>query len=279
MARRRFFVDEIHRDEATITGADAHHLTRVLRVEEGQQFEISDNERVYLATVTEARKTIVRFEVVSEIAAEDEPLRAFLLASLIKFDRLEWMIEKATELGVSTIVPVDAERSEHGLLRAASKRVERWRKIAKESAQQSRRLRIPEIADPCELSNAIRDSVFSDALRLRLEEEGAPESLLAVTLRHFESANVGANSAATNGAKASSERPAAALLVGPEGGWTDAERGTLDSAGWPGVSLGSRILRAETAAIAGLAVWQQAAALSRSGIKPDKSEKEKAEGT
>src|SRR5690242_14638564 len=112
MSRRRFFVEEIHAGRARIAGDDAHHLTRVLRVERGQRFEISDNQNVYLAEVETARKDLVDFTVIERLELSSPPVRVILFASLIRYERFELMIEKATELGVETIVPVQAERSE-----------------------------------------------------------------------------------------------------------------------------------------------------------------------
>src|SRR5437867_1969184 len=148
MSRRRFFVDEVRRGEAALAGEEAEHLTRVLRAEVGQRYEICDGSRLYLGEIVEARKRAVRFRVVEELAVAEPAVRIALLVSLIKFDRFEWMIEKATELGVETIVPVQAERSDKGLELAARKRVERWSKIARAAAQQSRRVRAPGIAAP-----------------------------------------------------------------------------------------------------------------------------------
>src|SRR5262249_49370553 len=155
------------------------------------------------------------------------PVRILLAASLIKFDRFEWIIEKATELGVETILPVEAARSEKGLLSAAAKRLERWRKIARESSQQCRRLRIPEIRPAVRL-----ESLSVTCLGYCLEEEpGAPPILSSLP-------------------PATARVPAdeVALLTGPEGGWTAEERARLPGQGWKPVSLGPQILRAETAA-------------------------------
>jgi 16S rRNA (uracil1498-N3)-methyltransferase len=145
MARRRFFVEAVRNERTEVSGETAQHLRRVLRVEAGQRFEISDNQSVYLAEVEGFQKDRVLFRVIERLEAEAPPVRVILLASLIKFDRFEWIVEKATELGVEAIVPVEAERSEKGLAKAAAKRVERWRRIALESSQQSRRSRLPEI--------------------------------------------------------------------------------------------------------------------------------------
>src|SRR5215469_4701717 len=128
--RRRFFVDEIHSGKAEILGEDARHLTRVLRVEVGQQYEISDNKNVYLAEIEMARKEHVVFRATEKLAAPHPTVQVTLCASLIKFDHFEWMVEKATELGVTTFVPMVATRSEKGLDKAARGRVDRWRRIA-----------------------------------------------------------------------------------------------------------------------------------------------------
>jgi 16S rRNA (uracil1498-N3)-methyltransferase len=238
MARRRFFVDAVHSGRAQIAGDEAHHLSRVLRVEAGQKFEISDNQNVYLAEVESARKDLVTFAIVERIDAPEPRVRTTLLGSLIKFEHFEWMIEKATELGVERVIPVEAERSEKGLAAAAAKRIHRWSRIAREASEQSRRTRLPVIEPAVVLTRVLQPQ--SD-YRYVLDEASAPPILSIV-------------SAAANQA---GDR--VALLVGPEGGWTDRERAEIAGAGWAAVSLGHQILRAETAAIAGLsiinAVW------------------------
>jgi 16S rRNA (uracil1498-N3)-methyltransferase len=207
-------------------------LTRVLRVEPGQQFEISDNRAVYLAEVDSARKDLVSFSVRETVEAVEPRVHTVLLASLIRFERLEWMIEKATELGVTRIVPVQAERSEKGLERAAGKRMPRWNRIAREASEQSRRAHLPEIAEPVDLAGAIQGP---GDYRFVLEEAEAPAFLSVLPADRPRGAQV-------------------AVLVGPEGGWTDREREQIVDAGWRPVSLGSQILRAETAAMAALAI-------------------------
>src|SRR5258706_10379931 len=145
LARRRFFVEDIHGGTAELRGDEARHLTRVLRVEPGQRFEISDNERAFLAEIEEARGERVVFRVLEPLVSPPLPVRVTLCAALIKFDRFEWMVEKATELGVERILPVEAARTEKGLFEASRKRTERWVRVARESSQQSRRVRVPEI--------------------------------------------------------------------------------------------------------------------------------------
>src|SRR3954462_8133744 len=145
MARRRFFVPEIRRGTAELTGQDAEHLVRVLRVEAGQRYELSDNRKVYLAQVETSRKGLVSFQVLEELEKKIIPIAVTLSAALFKFDHFEWMIEKATELGVATIRPFESIRSERGLAQAAAKRWSRWERIALEASQQSRRDRLPVI--------------------------------------------------------------------------------------------------------------------------------------
>lgn len=234
MARRRFFVDQVRNGQAEITGEDAHHLNRVLRVEAGQKFEITDSRRVWLASVEAARRELVRFRVIEEIAAGPEPAQITLYLSLIKFDRFEWAVEKATELGVARIVPVESNRSERGLFAGAHKRVDRWRRIAKEAAEQSRRMRAPEVTLPFQLGEALADASIH---RIWLDEQpGTP-----LLIRAF----------------APEAADSAAVLIGPEGGWIDAERHQFAAAGWFAASLGASILRAETAVCATLAVLSQ----------------------
>jgi 16S rRNA (uracil1498-N3)-methyltransferase len=234
MARRRFFVDAVQAGRAQIAGQDAHHLTRVLRVEAGQLFEISDNHSVYLAEVESARKDLVSFVVQERLAAAEPAVHTTLLAALVRFERFEWIVEKATELGVEQIIPLETERTEKGLRLAAEKRSVRWNRIAREASEQSRRARLPQI----HAAVALGDALEGDATyRYLLEEaQGAPPILSVLPAARRVSDSV-------------------ALLLGPEGGWTDRERALIvASAGWCAVSLGPEILRAETAAIAGLAI-------------------------
>jgi 16S rRNA (uracil1498-N3)-methyltransferase len=235
MARRRFFVESVRAGRAELSGEAAQHLRRVLRAEPGQRFEISDNQSVYLAEIEGFQRDLVLFRLLARIETEPPPLRLILLAALIKFDRFEWLVEKATELGVEAIVPVEAERSEKGLDRAAGKRLERWRRIALESSQQARRARLPQITVSTSFAQALQTPA---AGRYFLEEERGAPPLLSVLPEA-----VGRSPADT-----------VCLLVGPEGGWVDEERRAAAAGGWQAASLGPQILRAETAAIAALAI-------------------------
>jgi len=179
----------------------------------------------------------VRFNLVAELEA-DPALPVTLVLSVFKFDRMEWVIEKATELGVAAVAPVIARRTEKHLALAAEKRVERWRRIAHEAAQQSRRSDVPLISDPVPLATRVRAA--SEATRIVLAEQER-----STTLRYLLEEAVAA---------AGDEMPALEIAIGPEGGWAPGEEALFDANGWCAASLGPRILRAETAAIAALAV-------------------------
>jgi 16S rRNA (uracil1498-N3)-methyltransferase len=204
----------------------------VLRAEAGQRYEISDGHAAYLAEIAEARGPLVVFRVIEPLDTPAQPLHITLCAALIKFDRFEWLVEKVTELGVERILPVEAERSGKGLLEASRKRTERWARIARESSQQSRRVRAPEILPAVRFERSLAEQADD---RYFLEETTAPPLLRALPV-----------------CRTSASR--AALLTGPEGGWTDAERQLAAAAGWQPVSLGPQVLRAETAAMAAIAV-------------------------
>src|SRR5580700_5465913 len=235
--RRRFFVDQVRNGHATLDGEDARHLTRVLRVEAGQRYEISDNRDVYLAEIETAHKERVVFRAIEKLATPAPGVRLVLCAALVKFDHFEWMIEKATELGVAEIAPFEAARSDRGLDKAAQKRVERWRRIALEASQQSRRAHLPEVREPVTFEAVLSESA---QYRFVLDEEPGGAAIAAA----LPSQRSGEDSVA--------------LLIGPEGGWTESERAAFVAAGWTRVSLGPLILRAETAALAGLAVLSAA---------------------
>jgi len=240
MARRRFFVDEVRAGRAEVRGDEAHHLAKVLRIEPGQKFEISDNCNVFLAEVEKVGKDLVSFQMLEQLAPAQAMVRITLVASLIRFERFEWLLEKATELGVEKVVPAQAARSEKGLDIAAEKRVTRWRKIVREASEQSRRDRLPEVEGPVPLPKAL--SIDAD-FKYVLDEEAGANPLAA----------------ALPDARTAHNR--VAMMVGPEGGWTERERVAMVEKGWLPVGIGGAILRTETAAIAGIAViasvWQR----------------------
>jgi 16S rRNA (uracil1498-N3)-methyltransferase len=238
MTRRRWIADTCTPTTATLIGDQAIHLARVLRAEPGQIFDIVANgflHRAEIATVSEDRVLFTLHEQLESDAA----LPLHLLLAIFKFDHMEWAIEKATELGIARITPILARRTEKHLAQSSAKRVERWRRIALESAKQSRRTDIPEIADPTQLKPALEQE--KTPTRILLSETEQTTSLTAA----LEDSNVSHEAA---------HQITHALAIGPEGGWTPEEITLFLQHNWQPVTLGPRILRAETAAIAAIAI-------------------------
>jgi 16S rRNA (uracil1498-N3)-methyltransferase len=242
--RRRFFVKEFAGGSAILRGEAAHHLGRVLRAETGQLYELSDGNCVWLARTESVGRDEVQFSLVESLAAPVEPVRIELLLAVVKFDRFEWAIEKATELGSQEIAPLAADRSEKGLIAAAGKRSERWKRILAESAQQARRLRIPLLLDTEKPSEAFR--AVSAPLKLLLSERVGARPLREVL-----------EPVATQPSQQHATARVA-VAIGPEGGWTDAEFAAASACGFVEAALGSNIMRTETAVCAALAAVQYA---------------------
>ncbi len=219
---RRVFVDWLDGESAGVEGARAHHLARVVRLRVGERVEASDHERLFEAEAEAVSGKRVTFRLLGPREAPATGPRIELSLAVIKFPRFELALEKLTELGADAIVPVAAERSDKGLVRAAAKRTERWRAIVEEAAQQARRMAPPEVAAPASLAEALARPAEQ---RILLDFEAPP-------LREC-------------------VRPGpATLLVGPEGGWAAEERRAALATGAVRATLGPTVLRAETAAIA-----------------------------
>jgi 16S rRNA (uracil1498-N3)-methyltransferase len=239
MTRRRFIADTWTPTTATLTGDQAAHLARVLRAAPGQIYDIVANGFLHRAEITSVSEQKVDFTLHEELSS-DAALPLHLLLAVFKFDHMEWAIEKATELGIARITPILARRTEKHLVQAALKRAERWRRIALEASKQSRRTDIPDIADPTPLKQA-------------LEQEKSPTRIL---LSETEQATTFTAALETSLRATASEAVSqeVAIAIGPEGGWTPEEMTLFTQHQWQPVTLGPRILRAETAAIAAIAI-------------------------
>jgi 16S rRNA (uracil1498-N3)-methyltransferase len=263
--RRRFFVDRFERASASLRDEAAEHLGRVLRAETGQLYELSDGERVWIArvervAVSKRGPSRIDFSLVEPIEAAEPSVHIELLISIVKFDRFEWCLEKATELGVDEIVPLAAARTDKALIAAAAKRQERWKRIILESAQQSRRLRPPILHAALPPDKALAQSSASlkvflserreaKSLRIVMDQDSLQVAQALLPLRLSSQAE--AKPPAT---------PTISLAVGPEGGWANDEIASASAIGFLEASLGENILRTETAVIASLAVVQFALA-------------------
>ena len=237
VTRRRWIAEHWDEATATILCAQAEHMARVLRAQPGMEADVVAGGHVFHAEVAAVTPIEVRFNLIAELQA-DPALPVTLVLSIYKFDHMEWALEKATELGVAALAPVIARRTEKHLALAAEKRVERWRRIVHEAAQQSRRSDVPLVYDPTPLASRVKAA--SQATRIVLAEQERTTTLC--------------NALDDAVAAASEEMPTLEIAIGPEGGWAPEEEALFDANGWQAVSLGPRILRAETAAIAALAV-------------------------
>ena len=230
MTRRRWIADEVSGNRAVLSGAHADHLANVLRARVGQEFDIVAGGYVRRGKIASIEYGKIEFELGEEIPVT-ATAKVVVLLSIFKFDRMEWAIEKCTELGVTRIVPLISQRTESHLASAAAKRVERWRRIVRQASEQSRRDSAPSIAAPVKLNEAL--AIEAETRIVLAETEHATllkEALNGITGREV------------------------MLAIGPEGGWTEEELEGFRAAGWISASLGNTILRAETAAITAVAV-------------------------
>jgi 16S rRNA (uracil1498-N3)-methyltransferase len=229
----------IRDDQIILTAELAHHLGAVLRYQIGEIIELVDEERVrYRASLDSIAEERITAKILDRAAPDSQPIPAVtLVQSLLKHDKMDWVIQKATELGVSAILPVVTERTiTRPRVDREVRQRERWQKIAKEAAQQSGRSDIPEIKPAAELEEIFRNPPGASLKILPWEAEDGLS--LKSALHHLK------------------DEASIAVLIGPEGGFSMREIEKARKAGWVSVSLGSRILRAETAGLATLAVLQ-----------------------
>jgi len=236
MTRRRFHSATVEHNTAWLRGAAAAHAVTVLRAKVGQEYEVACQGRVFLGRITSISSTDVCFTLGEELPTLIVDGCLTLAAAIFKFDRFEWLVEKATELGVTCIQPLVTRRTDRHLAQAAPKRVERWQRVAHQASEQSRRHSVPAIEPPLMLNDYL-EAMVAGPHSLWLVEGGAGQALLPV-LTEVEFTR------------------ALCLAVGPEGGWAAEELTAGERAGFRPVTLGPKILRAETAAIAALAVVQ-----------------------
>lgn len=232
----------IHVDAALATGTKltlpdtaATHLVRVLRLQPGGACVLFNGDgHDHAARIVSAGKRGVEAEVLGERAIDNEsPLRITLVQGIARGEKMDWILQKATELGITAIVPVRSERSEVKLdAGRADKRLAHWRSVVVSACEQSGRARIPEVAAPQSLQAALTQ--LPAGSRFILDPEAAQS--IAGMLQPGESGCV--------------------LAVGPEGGWSPRDREILKQGGFAGLRLGPRILRTETAGITAIAALQ-----------------------
>jgi 16S rRNA (uracil1498-N3)-methyltransferase len=248
MTRRRFYAPPAafapDGAEVALAHEESAHLINVLRLRVGDEAFVFDGTgREFRCTVAAGggRARLARLKVCAAVAAErpESPLKLTLAVALLKGEKFDTVVQKATELGVVRVVPVVTTRADVRLQagRDASARSTRWQRLALEAAKQSGRAFVPAIAAPLSLSDLLTDKESAAGARLLFTERGGRG--LRETI---------------NEADATSSDLMA--LTGPEGGWADEELAQAEAAGWQLITLGGRILRAETAAIVVSALLQ-----------------------
>lgn len=251
---QRYFVPpgQIGESAVTLLGEDARHLATVMRAKPGDEFIVCDGTGIELLAKAE---TVEASQVAAAIVSRQASLaemawRVTVAQSLPKGDKLETVIQKGTEAGAYAFRPFLSQRTIVQYdERKEAKRLDRWRKIAKEAAEQAHRGIVPEVASVCSWKALIGSLNEYDLILLCYEEEGRQGSGLRPVLSAFHN-GFGANAAA---GAAADQAPRLLLIVGPEGGFAPQEVEQAVAAGAQAVGLGRRILRTETAALVALA--------------------------
>lgn len=244
MSRRRFYIlpDSI-RDEVAVLPADqAHHLRDVVRIRPGEEVEIFDGSGHGYVGVVEFQDSEVRVCRLQQLSSQESPISLILAVALIKSTKFELVVQKATELGVDEILPLNTRLSDIQIPDAKiPARMDRWTRIAKEAAKQCRRFASPRIHPPCDFENFLKSAEFSDFPRFLFYEKAQ-------------------NPWQLDPGRISGKL---ALCIGPEGGWQDREIELAGEADCQIVSLGPWTLRAETASIAAVSILQHHICLIR----------------
>jgi len=231
---RRFYLPEIHSESgrAVLEGTEHHHARNVLRLEAGEEVSVLDGRgREFLCRIDAIDKTRAELTILKETraAAPESALDLTLASVAVPGEKYDLIIQKAVELGVTTFVPLHSARCELKLKEIA-KKTERWQRIVLDASKQCGRAKLMELAEPQEVTTFLSEST-ADHLRIFFSErDGSPFP------------------------ESSTERITA--VIGPKGGWDTAEIDAAKQAGFTLVTLGGRILRAETAAISLTAILQ-----------------------
>ncbi len=234
-----FFVERknISGDTAVLSGTEAGHMLRTLRLQPGDSFHSFDEEgNRYRMRILEATSRSLRAEVLESHPPDPPPeVAVALLVGLPKSDKMDYILEKATELGCSRVVPFRSSRTIPRLdAQEARRRLLRWERVALAAAKQCGSGRTPEISPLLSYPDALRDAAGSDGKIVFYEGEGR-FGLKSVLERMGTVRRV-------------------ALLIGPEGGFSEEEVGEAERAGFVRAGLGTRILRVETAALAAISM-------------------------
>lgn len=242
---QRYFIapGQLTSSEAVLTGDDAHHLLKVMRARAGEQIICSDGQgREVLAEITAIEPGLVRAAVVEVLPLlAESAVHVWIAQSLPKGDKLETVIQKGTEIGATRFIPFLSARTVVQYDdRKEAKRVDRWRKIAKEAAEQAHRNRVPDVDAPITWKQLLKNVPEADAAFFCYEKPSGKQLRSAL------------KEAFPDRSAEKLQGCSVLLIIGPEGGFTEQELHEAEAAGCTAVGLGARILRTETAGMVGL---------------------------
>ena len=221
---QRYFCDS-NSSSFTLSKEDSYHITKVMRYDVGTKIEIVSNEVLYLAEITSISPLVVANKIM-ELSGENTKLNVTIAQSLVKEQKMDYILQKTTELGVSEIVPYMAARSVVKLDNKQDKKIERWQKIVKEASEQSKRNYIPVVRNAVTLSNLVNLSDYDMKFLCTVNESSQNIKKVLSNLDR-------------NGRML--------FVIGPEGGFTEEEETKMIENGFISLSLGSSVLRTETA--------------------------------
>jgi len=225
---QRYFVEKKFDNQFTLSKDDSYHVLKVMRMNIGDKIEIVSNEKVYISEIT-CLSPLVRAKIVEECTEDSElPISVTIAQSLVKEQKMDFILQKATELGASLFIPLTTERSIVRMNGKENKKIDRWQKIVKEASEQSKRAEIPKVLEGMDISKLASIEGYDVKLLCTVRENTKNVKKLLSNIRE--------------GAKI-------IVVIGPEGGFTEEEEEKLIRGGFETVSLGKSILRTETASL------------------------------
>lgn len=223
---QRYFSKKIENNRFTLTEEDTYHITKVMRMVKDDKIEVVYQENTYICKIV-SLSPLVEAEIVEEIKNNQElKTQVTIVQSLVKEQKMDYILQKTVELGVDKIIPYCASRSVIKINEKKDKKVERWKSILKEAAEQSKRIKIPEITNPINLSNLVKLSDYDIKFLCTVNESS--QNLKKVLSNMVSGAKI-------------------LFVIGPEGGFTPEEEKVMIENGFLSISLGNSVLRTETA--------------------------------
>lgn len=223
---QRYFSKKIENNRFTLTEEDTYHITKVMRMVKDDKIEVVYQENTYICKIV-SLSPLVEAEIVEEIKNNQElKTQVTIVQSLVKEQKMDYILQKTSELGVDKIIPYCASRSVIKINEKKDKKVERWKSILKEAAEQSKRIKIPEIMNPINLSNLVKLSDYDIKFLCTVNESS--QNLKKVLSNMVSGAKI-------------------LFVIGPEGGFTPEEEKVMMENGFISISLGNSVLRTETA--------------------------------